>query len=166
MKIGFKFWQVNILCLAIAGVATVLSSPAFAEASYEVSWESRYSEEKADGEIIDHPPFVSVNDVRLSSFSNMQSVTWRNTLTIDHGDMGFEELFVFTVWQGGASQGEQLMLLSVMENGIEVIGPYGQDFEKLEIDHVNSESAPEFSLIGADGLALDLLHYVSGQFVK
>lgn len=172
MKTGSNFWLAEPVlsgCLALVGLLACLlvaPSPGHAADWPAVAWESRYAEEKPDGDIIDHPPFVAVNEVRLRRFSEMQSVTFRDRLTIDHGDEGRERLYVFTVWQGGASQGEQLMLLSVRDDGVAVVGPHGQDFETLEIEMVNSESAPYFGLIGADGKRLGALEYFSGDLVE
>mgnify|MGYP000294784239 CR=1 FL=1 len=130
----------------------------------DVTWESRWTEETSNGDLVDHPPFVAVNDVRLSRFSEMQSVTWRDTLTIDQDEDGIEKLYVFTVWQGGASQGEQLMALSICAEGIDVIGPYAQDFERLEIAQTNAESAPEFRLLMDDGTPIETVYFFAGGF--
>ncbi|WP_420408277.1 hypothetical protein [Hoeflea sp.] len=171
MRNGSKFWPARDL--ALGGLTALLilagapgSGAARADSLPEVTWESRWTEETADGELIEHPPFVAVNDVRLYRFAEMQSVTWRDTLTIDHDEDGIETLYVFTVWQGGASQGEQLMLLSVKPQGIAVLGPYPQDFETLQIGHTNSESAPEFRLLAGDGAVLETVFYVEGFRTK
>ena len=169
MKTVFRSLPVSRICYGVflaLGLLIVSGRAMAAEILPVVTWESRWTEETKSGDFKDHPPFVVVNDVRLYRFSEMQSVTWRDTLTIDHGDAGIEKLYVFTIWQGGASQGEQLMLLSVKPHGIAVIGPYKQDFEKLEIGHFNSDSAPEFSLIGADKEAVARVDYVLGELFE
>ncbi|GKX33589.1 MAG: hypothetical protein MnENMB40S_12070 [Rhizobiaceae bacterium MnEN-MB40S] len=148
--------------LAVSGLANAADSPG----GLKVTWESRWSEEAGNGDIVDHPPFVAVNDVRLYRFSEMQSVTYRDTLRIDHGDEGDERLYVFTVWQGGASQGEQLMLLSVRNDGVAVIGPHFMEFERLTIEMVNSESAPYFAFVSADGAILGAVDYVHGELIE
>lgn len=129
-----------------------------------VSWQSRWSEETTNGDIVDHPPFVAVDNVRLSRFSEMQSVTYRDELLIDHGEDGLELLYVFTVWQGGASQGEQLMALSIRAEGIDVIGPYAQDFEQLEISQINADSAPEFRILTEEGEPIETVYFYAGGF--
>ena len=172
MRTGSKFWRARHIVLGGLAALAILLGNLDAKAEEmgslpDVTWESRWTEETSNGDLVDHPPFVAVNDVRLSRFSEMQSVTWRDTLTIDQDEDGIEKLYVFTVWQGGASQGEQLMLLSVKPQGIAVIGPYKQDFEKLEIGHINSEGAPEFDLIGADeNNPLASLWYADGELLE
>lgn len=171
MRTGSKLWRARHLVLgglaALAFLLGNLDAKAKDMGSLpEVTWESRWTEETADGELIDHPPFVAVNDVRLSRFAEMQSITWRDTLTIDHDEDGIETLYVFTVWQGGASQGEQLMLLSVRPQGVAVLGPFPQDFETLQIGHTSSESAPEFRLLAGDGAVLETVFYVEGFLTK
>lgn len=131
----------------------------------KVSWENRWSEELGSGDIINHPPFVAVNDIRLYRFSEMQTVTYRDDLLINLGEEGYERLYVFMVWQGGASQGEQLMLLSVRPGGVTIAGPHSRDFETLEIDQANPESAPVFILKGADGVTLEKVSYSFGELV-
>jgi hypothetical protein len=142
-------------------------SVSMAETLPKVSWENRVSTETANGDIVDQPPYVSVNDIRLRAFSDMQSINLQQMLTIDHGDYGLETLHVFTVWQGGASQGEQLMLLSITSNGILVVGPHDQDFESVRVNQINSDSAPSFDLIGADASKpLARLDYFDGRLIK
>lgn len=167
MKTGFRSLPVRRLLsggLLALGLVFLPGSALAGETLAKVTWESRWTEETKGG-LIEHPPFVAVNDVRLYRFSEMQTVTWRDTLEIDHAEEGLEKLYVFTIWQGGASQGEQLMLLSVRPQGIALTGPYKQDFERLEIGHVNSESAPEFDLVGADGEIIASVDYVLGELL-
>jgi hypothetical protein len=169
MRIGLKSLPGKGLFAVAAlllGMVMPLSA-AMAETLPKVSWENRVSTETANGDIVDQPPFVSVNDIRLRAFSDMQSINLQQTLTIDHGEYGLETLHVFTVWQGGASQGEQLMLLSVTSNGILVVGPHDQDFESVRVNQVNSDSAPSFDLIGADASKpLARLDYFDGRLIK
>ena len=169
MRTGSKFWRARHTVLGGLAALAILLGNLDAKAEEmgslpDVTWESRWTEETSNGDLVDHPPFVAVNDVRLSRFSEMQSVTWRDTLTIDQDEDGIEKLYVFTVWQGGASQGEQLMALSICAEGIDVIGPYAQDFERLEIAQTNAESAPEFRLLMDDGTPIETVYFFAGGF--
>lgn len=130
-----------------------------------LTWSDRLSKETTDGEVVEAAPYAKIGTIRLSRFSQMQALTLQDTLTIGEGD-DVETLFVFRAWQGGASQGEQLMLVTASSDGIDVIGPYKQDFEKLTLKPEIGEFGPIFELYGADkDESLARLEYFNGQLL-
>lgn len=133
-----------------------------ANESYNLSWSDRVSEEQADGTIVDTAPFVHLGNLRLSRFSQMQSLQFQETIATGDGD---EKLHVFTAWQGGASQGEQLMLVTTSKDGIDVIGPHEQDFETMEVVPASADRGPTFLLYGAGDGPIATLEYFSGQLI-
>lgn len=155
----YNYYTVIFVALIIPQIFTI------ANAENLLTWSDRKDIETEDRGWIEDAPFVKIGGLGLSRFANMQRIELQNTLKIEDGD-GFETLYVFRVWQGGATQGEQLMLVSLKASGVDIIGPYEQDFETLEIGHLNSESAPEFYLKGGDGEVLAALEYYVGQLFK
>ncbi len=140
--------------------------PAYAQDLPSLIWSDRVSLETTDGEIKETAPIVEIGTVRLSRFSQMRSVTLQHTVMIGEGDDA-EALFAFRVWQGGASQGEQLMLVTVSALGVDVIGPYQQDFESFEIRPTKGDMVPIFELHGIDkNKPLARLEYFDGQLIK
>ncbi len=129
-----------------------------------MDWKSRWSEETNDGEITDYPPFVAVDGVRLHRFSEMQSIAYQGVFLVEHGELETERLHIFTVWQGGASQGEQLMAVSIRQTGIDIMGPYGQDFEKLRIIQNNRQGALEFHLLTDEDAPIGTVYFEAGDF--
>ena len=79
---------------------------------------------------------------------------------------GAETLHVFRVWQGGASQGEQLMLVSLSDSGVGVIGPLQDEFDDMEIVPANTEEGPLFMLYGAGDGPLAVYEYFNGQMIE
>ena len=146
--------------------AIFFSTPlmAVAEERPTIEWKTRWSEEASGGEIIDNLPFVAVDGVRLHRFSEMQSIAYQGEFLIELGEYGTERLHVFSVWQGGASQGEQLMAVSIRQTGIDIIGPHGQDFEKLRIIRKNKQDSLEFQLLTNEDALIDTIHYEAGTF--
>lgn len=160
MKTGYAHWLVRSFFTALV---IAINSSAWAQA---LTWSDRITKETSDGEIVDTQPFVKIGSVGFSRFADMQRIHLHQTLRIESGE-DIETLYVFTVWQGGASQGEQLMLVSVSENGVDVIGPYEQDFETLVVKPATSEFGPRFELIGAGSKnSLAKLEYFDGQLLE
>lgn len=127
-------------------------------------WSDRVANETSDGDIVETAPFVEIGTVRLSRFSQMQSLELQETLRTGKGD---EVLHVFRAWQGGASQGEQLMLVTTSEKGLDVIGPHEQDFESMFINPASGDFGPIFELYGADtNKPLERLEYFDGQLIQ
>lgn len=152
-----------------ATIAFALLIPQFATNAQNLpglTWSDRVSTEMADGEILETAPYVEIGTIRLSRFSHMQALTLQDTLTIGDGD-DVETLFVFRAWQGGASQGEQLMLVSTSSQGVDVIGPYSQDFESLIIVSPKDGLGSIFKLYGTDkDRPMTRLEYFDGQLIK
>lgn len=131
-----------------------------------LTWSDRVSKETADGGIVETPPIVEIGTIRLSRFSQMRSLNLQETIDIGSG-ADKETLYVFRAWQGGASQGEQLMLVTTSKQGVDIIGPHPQDFEKLIIKPANSEFGPIFELYGADkNKPIIALEYFDGQLIE
>lgn len=155
--------------LYCAAIALALLIPQFAAHAQDLpglTWSDRVSKETADGEIMETAPYVEFGTIRLSRFSQMQSLTLQETLATSDAD-NVETLFVFRAWQGGASQGEQLMLVTASTDGVDVIGPYEQDFESLTTIPSTIASGPIFELYGADKKKLlARLEYFDGQLIK
>ncbi|MBG6209244.1 hypothetical protein IWQ49_003915 [Labrenzia sp. EL_126] len=152
-----------------AALAAALLFPLSAVHAKELpglTWSDRTSKETADGDIKETPPHVEIGGIRLSRFSQMQALALEDTLTI-RGDETPETLYVFQAWQGGASQGEQLMLLSVSSSGVDIIGPYPADFESLKIKPASADTGPVFDLCGPDSqVPSTSLEYFDGQLLK
>ncbi|WP_162651902.1 hypothetical protein [Lentilitoribacter sp. Alg239-R112] len=159
----------SVKYLYYAAIALSLLIPQHAAHALDLpglTWSDRVSKETADGDIEEVAPYVELGIIRLSRFSQMQSLTLQDTLTIGDGD-DVETLFVFRAWQGGASQGEQLMLVTASASGVDVIGPYEQDFEKLVVIQPTGDFGPIFELVGADKeKPLARLEYFDGQLIK
>lgn len=129
-------------------------------------WSDRVSKETTDGDILETAPYVEIGTVRLSRFSQMQALTLQDILTIGEGD-DVETLFVFRAWQGGASQGEQLMLVTASQKGVDVIGPFEQGFETMKIRPATVDFGPVFELYGADkNKPIERLEYFDGQLIE
>ncbi|MFK7844276.1 MAG: hypothetical protein AB8G77_03170 [Rhodothermales bacterium] len=174
MKIGFKLRLVSgtrFDTFAFAKKATVIPLMISTICSTQAAelpvleWENRDVVEKADGDYTETPPFVSVNGVRLKRFSQMQLIALEELVYIEDSDEP-EKLYVFRVWQGGASQGEQLMLVSLSQGGLIVIGPHEQEFEALFIDRTGNEDLPLISLKDGDNTELAKFLYIDGQLIK
>lgn len=160
MKIKHLYFSAIILALLIPQVSTQ------AQDLQGINWSDRISEETTDGEIIETPPIVEIGTIRLSRFSQMQSLTLQETIQIGDGE-ATEALYIFRAWHGGASQGEQLMLVTTSNQGVDVLGPYPQDFEKLVVKSASSEFGPIFELYGADMNApLAQIEYFDGELIK
>lgn len=129
-------------------------------------WSDRVSKEVSDGEIIERAPYVEIGTIRLSRFSQMQSLVLQETTVVGEGD-DIETLYIFRAWQGGASQGEQLMLVTISEQGVDVIGPYEQNFEKLVVVPAKDDLGPIFELFTNDTNDLPVkLEYFEGQLIE
>jgi len=157
MKTGYAHWLARGL---ITTLMITLSAPTWAQT---LTWSDRVSEETSDGEIVDTAPFVKLGSIAFSRFTDMQAIALETSLKLPDTS---ETLHVFRVWQGGASQGEQLMLLSVSEIGVDVIGPHEQDFEVFEITMDKETNSPVFLLKSDNGVVLAKLGYFSGMLVK
>lgn len=148
-------------------MAIALFIPQFAVQAQDlpaIIWADRVAKETNDGGIVESAPFVEIGTVRLSRFSQMQFLSLQETLQTGNGD---EVLHVFRAWRGGASQGEQLMLVTTSKFGVDVIGPYPQDFETLNIVSAKGGYGPIFELFGADAnKPLVRLEYFSGQLIE
>jgi hypothetical protein len=172
MKTGSSFWLGEMMAknLTIAVVLSVLGGmpTGQTEAADGVSlvWSDRITTEKAGGELVDMPPFVRIGDLHLSRFAQMQSLDLHDTLKIESVD-GTETLFVFRAWQGGASQGEQLMIVSLSPAGLDVLGPYPEDFETVKVRVPTPQTGPVFELYRADpSIPFRSLEYLNGQLLK
>ena len=169
MKTGLKLLLADLMSLTSKSfllAALIFSTPLMVDAAEwpTLDWKNRWSEETNDDEIIDNPPFVAVDGVRLHRFSEMQSIAYQGEFLIELGEYGTERLHVFSVWQGGASQGEQLMAVSIRQTGIDIIGPHGQNFEKLRIKRKNKQDSLEFQLLTDEDALIDTIHYEAGAF--
>lgn len=170
MKIGFKLQQANktvawVTLTILTSILFPILHSAYADELPILDWENRKAMESVDGDYTETPPFVSVNDIRLKRFSQMQLIALQELVHIESSD-GTEKLYVFRVWQGGASQGEQLMLVSLSKGGLIVIGPHEQEFEALFIDRANDEDVPLIRLKDGDHTELAKFLYIDGQLIK
>ncbi len=167
MKTGSGLWLAKPLTVFLIGFALILQSPLRAEEvnGSQVKWSDRVSVETDDGKIIDTPPFVSVKGVRLARFALMQSLKLHSTLSVESGE-DVETLIVFRAWQGGTSQGEQLMLVSLSTGGLDIIGPHASEFETMEIVPANDDQGPLFLLYGDEDGPHTALEYVAGQLAE
>ncbi|MES0885315.1 hypothetical protein [Roseibium sp. SCP14] len=172
MKTGSSFWRAdmmakNLISAALLSVLVGLASVQTEAADSEtVTWSDRITTEKANGDLVDVPPFVRIGNLPLSRFAQMQSLDLHDTLKIDSGD-GTETLFVFRAWQGGASQGEQLMIVSLSPAGLDVLGPYPEDFETVKVRGATPETGPVFELYRADpSIPFRSLEYLNGQLLR
>ncbi|MES0809299.1 hypothetical protein ABLO27_07460 [Roseibium sp. SCPC15] len=131
-----------------------------------LTWSDRVTVEQESGDLVDTPPIVQVGEISLSRFSQMQSVTLQETLKVDAYD-GPETVYVFKVWQGGASQGEQLMLVTLSQQGLDILGPHETDFETLKVIPSEGNAGPVFELFRADTASpLVRLEYFTGQLIE
>ncbi|MEW7007445.1 hypothetical protein [Lentilitoribacter sp. EG35] len=150
-------------------IVTALFIPQFVANAQDLPglvWSDRVSKETADGDIKETAPYVEIGTIRLSRFSQMQSLTLQDTMTVGSDDE-VETLFVFRAWQGGASQGEQLILVTASPNGVDVIGPFAQDFETVTITPATADFGPIFELYGADvDKPIARLEYFDGQLIE
>lgn len=156
--VKYVCYSAIVLALLIPHVATQ------AQDLPSLTWSDRMSKETTDGEILETAPYVEFGTIRLSRFSQMQSLALQDTLQTENSD---EVLHVFRAWQGGASQSEQLMLVTTSEQGIDVIGPHTQDFENIVIKPASGDFGPIFELYGADAnTPIERLEYFDGQLIN
>lgn len=159
-RIKFFYYAAIIIALCVPHAAT------FAKELASLTWSDRVSRETTDGDIIDTSPFVEIGTIRLSRFSQMQSLTLQETIQIGDGD-DTETLYIFRAWQGGAGQGEQLMLVTASAKGLDVIGPYEQNFEKLFVLPAVDDFGLIFELYGTDkNEPLKKIEYLDGQLIN
>ena len=129
-----------------------------------LNWSDRTTIEKEDGTLVDSAPFVSIGNVQFSRFAQMQTVQLHQSVA-QTGYEGEETIHVFRVWQGGASQGEQLMLVTVSQTGIDVIGPHPSEFEELKIEAATKERGAMFNLIQSNNVTVKI-EYFAGQLTQ
>lgn len=111
-----SIWQ-RAARLALLG-AMCMPAPLWA-GDYTLAWrDGAWVEGRADDALEYEPPRVTVNGVALSPFAEMQRIEEVRVL-----QFRAETLHVFRVWQGGAGQNYQLMLVRLADAGVEVIGP-------------------------------------------
>ena len=146
------------LALSLGIVTSALAS------DYDIDWKDGALVEQSDGSAEIDPPFVKINGVALSRFAQMYRVELHETIDADGLD-GAEKVYVFRIWQGGASQGKQLMLVTTSKAGIDVIGPHEQDFETMEVVPANADQGPLFLLYGDGDGPIATLEYFSGQLI-
>ena len=168
MKIGLPSWQGNgmikssittvVMLILLTGSSAVAGNP------YELSWSDRITIEKADGTLVDTPPLVRIDQVQLSRFAQMQTIQLHQSLT-QQGYDGEETVHAFKVWQGGASQGEQLMLVTASQTGIDVVGPYPSEFEELAIEPATQTHGIIFNLIQSNNVTAKI-EYFAGQLIQ
>lgn len=131
-----------------------------------LKWSDRVTVETADGDLVDTAPFVKIGPVALSRFALMQRLTLHETLFLQ-GPTGPRTLYAFRAWQGGAGQGEQLMLVTSRPDGVDVIGPVDPAFETLKILPPLEDTGPVFEFYGEDTKTpLARLEYISGQLLN
>lgn len=161
------FRTLKYISYAAMAIALVVPQiPAFAQDLPAMTWSDRIAKETSDGSIVETPPMVKIGSISLSRFSQMQSLSLHDTLDISKGD-DVERLFVFRAWQGGASQGEQLILVTVSSSGVDIIGPHNQGFETMTIKTPANDVGPVFELYGAkEDKPIARLEYFSGQLIE
>lgn len=151
-------------------MVVLLCTTGFASSSktYKLDWQDRTQTQQADGSMADIPPKVTINGIALSRFSSMQQMELAATLQMK-GENGPEIVHVFLVWQGGATKGQQIMLLTTSNAGIDVIGPYEQEFDSLKITPARDNQGPLFMLYGGEKSAGDtpfaILTYDCGKII-
>ncbi|WP_428526061.1 hypothetical protein [Roseibium sp.] len=132
-----------------------------------------YTLQWSDGTLIENnaeyaefqAPYVKINGVELSRFAHMTRVEELRKLKVP-GIEGSEDVHVFQVWQGGASQGLQLMAVTLSDVGVDVIGPLEPDFETIEIVDHNGDQGPLFRLYSADTNSVAIYEYFDGQMLR
>lgn len=164
MAIGSNLWRVNRTIFLCAALLFAAPLSAYAQI-YELDWRDRDMREDENGDIFGDPPFVKINGVALSRFTDMAHIDLFQTLDVD-GLYGSEQVFVFTVWQGGAGQGQQIMLVTLSDAGVDLIGPHDQNFETVEIVPANADQGPLFLLYGDGDGPIAEFEYFSGQLIE
>lgn len=169
MKTGSSFWRGNMIyrnAFQISLLFVLLCiAPVLAQATElpSLTWSDRITIENADGSLVETPPSVQIGGVSLSRFTRMQNVALEQSLTL----VEEETIFVFRVWQGGASQGEQLMLVTLSKEGADVVGPHPADFETLKILPQSGDLGPVFEVFGSDpSVPVARLEYFDGQLLE
>ncbi|MEO9457419.1 MAG: hypothetical protein ABJE63_11290 [Lentilitoribacter sp.] len=153
-------------CYSAIVLALQIPQLADAQGLPDLIWSDRISTKTADGEIKETGLYVEIGTIRLNRFSQMQALILQDTLSVGDDD-DVETIFVFRAWQGGASQGEQLMLVTTSAQGVDIIGPHSQDFENLVVISPKDDRGPIFELVGADKeMLLARLEYFDGQLIK
>lgn len=155
-------------------IACFMFTPTAWADDLRLSWSDMAFSTDADGTYIETPPNVSLstisqplNTIRFAKFSKMRRVELHDRFnTVTGYDDIDETVYVFRVWQGGATQGEQLMLLTVSDYGVAVIGPHPQDFETLTLQKKNVSKGVIFAMFGGDpNVALARTEYLDGEFI-
>jgi len=156
-----------------SSLASLLLAPAVLMATSALPLAHDYTLQWRDGTLIENtaesaefqPPYVTVNGVVLSRFAHMTRVEELRKLTVPGID-GPEDVHVFQVWQGGASQGLQLMVVTLSDVGVDVIGPLEPDFETIEIVDHTGDQGPLFRLFSADTNPVASYEYFDGQMLR
>lgn len=156
-----------------SSLASLLLAPAVLMATSALPLAHDYTLEWRDGALIENtaesaefqPPYVMVNGVALSRFAHMTRVEKLRELKVSGID-GTENVHVFQVWQGGASQGLQLMVVTLSDVGVDVIGPLEPEFETIEIVDSTGDQGPLFRLYSADTNPAASYEYFDGQMLR